>query len=266
VPPDTVGGVCTVLLRLTPGARWPLLLAAVRDEFTERAWDPPAAHWSGRPRVWGGRDRLAGGTWLAVDRARPTVGALLNGVRRDPPADGAARPTRGTLPLAALAHADGVVPGIADNTALSHYDGFHLLRANTERVDVWSWDGAELDRRTLPSGDHIVVNLGPDRTADPLIPHFMPLLHALPSPDPAPGLPPTEAWSGWIDLLRGDGLAPTDERGLIIRHEIADEDGVVHRYGSTSATLVGLRADGAVRYDFTATPATPRWYEVADAT
>jgi len=250
---------------LTPGARWPLLLAAVRDEFTERSWDRPAAHWADRPRVWGGRDRLAGGTWLAVDRDRPAIGALLNGVRRDPPDDGQPRPTRGALPLAAIGGEAGVVPGIADEAALSHYDGFHLLFADVETVRVWSWDGAELNRQSLSPGDHIVVNLGPDRTADPLVPHFMPLLGALASPDPQPGATPADAWQGWIDLLRGDGLAPTDERGLIILHEIADEHGVVHRYGSTSATLVGLGADGAVRYDFTATPATPRWYEVVDA-
>ncbi|HZD97636.1 MAG TPA: NRDE family protein, partial [Micromonosporaceae bacterium] len=69
--------MCTVLLRRSPGARWPILLAAVRDEFTGRAWDPPAAHWPEEPSIFGGRDRLAGGTWLAVDRDRPAVAALL---------------------------------------------------------------------------------------------------------------------------------------------------------------------------------------------
>jgi uncharacterized protein with NRDE domain len=59
--------MCTVLLRFRPGRRWPLLVAAVRDEFLERPWDPPAAHWP-RPTIIGGRDRTAGGTWLA---ARP---------------------------------------------------------------------------------------------------------------------------------------------------------------------------------------------------
>src|SRR5262245_37407857 len=112
------------MLRFAPGSRWPLRLAAVRDEFTERAWDSPAAHWPSQPDVWGGRDRTAGGTWLAVDRSKPAVAALLNGVRRDPPEDGAPRPTRGALPLAALAERSGVVPGIVDDEALAAYDGF----------------------------------------------------------------------------------------------------------------------------------------------
>src|SRR5262249_27371339 len=150
----------------------------------------PAAHWPDLPTAWGGRDRTAGGTWLAVDRTKPAVAALLNGVRRDPPEDGAPRPTRGALPLAALAGRPGVVPGIADDDTLSAYDGFHLLYADGERVDVWSWDGTGLDRRSLAPGDHIVVNLGPDRGEDPLVPHFMPLLRAAPDVDPSRGLPP----------------------------------------------------------------------------
>jgi len=246
------------MLRLTPGGRWPLLLAAVRDEFMGRAWDPPAAHWPEWPAVRGGRDRLAGGTWLAVDSARPAVAALLNGVRRPEPADGVARPTRGTLPLAVLAGASGPVPGVPDGATLSRYDGFHLLRADREGAEIWSWDGDELAHAWLDPGDHIVVNLGSDRADDPLVPHFAPLLKAVPDVDPAPGGLTAAAWDGWVDLLRGDGLAPTDPRGLIIAHQFAGGT-----YGSTSASLVGLRTDGAVRYDFTATPAAPDWYPVA---
>jgi len=77
--------MCTVLLRLTPDGRWPVLLGAIRDEFADRPWDAPGAHWRGPwSALVGGRDRTAGGTWLAVDPSsdRPAVAALLNGVRR----------------------------------------------------------------------------------------------------------------------------------------------------------------------------------------
>src|SRR5688572_20393298 len=114
--------MCTVLLRFDPGARWPVLLAAARDEFTDRSWDPPARHWSGAAaRLVGGRDRTAGGTWLAVDPHTPAVAAILNGVRLPPPA-GRARPSRGGLPLDVLT--DGLDP---EN--LAEYDGLHLVRA-----------------------------------------------------------------------------------------------------------------------------------------
>src|SRR3982751_1166642 len=113
--------MCTVLLRFAPGTSRPLVFGAVRDEFVDRAWDPPAAHWGGR--VLGGRDRTAGGTWLAVDPDRPAVAAVLNGRRLPPPTDGV-RPSRGGLPLGALR---GGAPPEPDG-----YDGFHLVLATRD--------------------------------------------------------------------------------------------------------------------------------------
>jgi hypothetical protein len=239
--------VCTVLLRFAPGTRWPVLCGAVRDEFADRPWDPPAPHWTG---AWGGlqggRDRTAGGTWLAVDPspARPALAALLNGVRRPVPAD-ATRPTRGTLALEVLA--TGSVP---DGDTVADYDGFHLLRATLTRVDVWSWDGEALTHRALAPGDHIVVNLGPDAAEDPLVPHFAPLLAATATPG-------DDTWAPWTDLLQGDGLDGDDPRALLVRREI---DG--RTYASTSASLVALSAD-RVRYAFNPQPTDQSaWYEV----
>src|SRR2546421_5305553 len=76
--------MCTVLLRFASGTPRPLLLGAVRDEFVQRAWDPPGAHWG--DRLLGGRDRTAGGTWLAVDPDRPAAAAdqAKYGVRKPP--------------------------------------------------------------------------------------------------------------------------------------------------------------------------------------
>lgn len=234
--------MCTVLLRFGPGERWPVLVGAVRDEFADRCWDPPARHWSGpAEHLVGGRDRAAGGTWLAVDQERPALAALLNAGRRDLPSDGP-RPTRGTLALRILV--DGTLPD-----DLSRYDRFHLLRATLDGGELWSWDGDALTHAELALGDHIIVNGGLDTDADPLVPYFAPLLAALPSTPEA-----------WIDLLAGDGLDPGDERALVVRKEV---EGRV--YASTSASLVALSAEG-VRYDFTATPADPSsWYEVGPA-
>lgn len=246
--------MCTVLIRFVPGARWPVLLGAIRDEFADRPWDPPGPHWDGAwAHLLGGCDRTAGGTWLAVDPTpqRPAVAALLNGVRRPPPASGT-RPTRGTLALEVLA--SGRIP---DDDALPGYDGFHLVVATLEGVEVWSWDGEALDHQQLGPGDHIVVNLGVDTEDDPLVPHFAPLLAALPDPLLTPATPTVSAWEPWTDLLAGDGLDPADPRALLVRREIEDRT-----YASTSATLVGLSGDG-VRYDFNGEPTDPAaWFEV----
>lgn len=265
-----------MLVRFNPGAPWPLVLAAVRDEFADRPWDPPATHWAGPMRhLVGGLDRLSGGTWLAVDPAAPAVAAVLNGERLPLPPAGV-RPTRGSLPLAVLAGR----PLPAD---VDRYNGFHLLLATTDRLEMWSWDGRQVRHQPLSPGNHVIVNGGADVPDDPLVPHFGPLLAALPDPDPRPNRagaaagpatdaanratdaadpatdaadPATDAadpataaaWPGWVQLLAGDGLDPADPRALIVRLQAHG-----HTYASTSATLVAL-APSAVRYDFTANP------------
>ncbi len=233
--------MCTVLLRLAPGGRWPVLLGAVRDEFVERAWDGPAAHWPGtHPGLVGGRDQKAGGTWLAVDPAGRAVAALLNAGQREEPEDGEPRPTRGTLALRILTE-----DGLPDD--VSRYDRFHLLRVTPARAELWSWDGDSLAHQVLEPGDHVIVNAGLDTDDDPLVPHFAPLLRGLPS-----------ELDAWRELMAGDGLDPDDDRALVVRKEIEG-----HLYGTTSASLLAL-SDDEVRYEFTATPADARsWYEVA---
>jgi hypothetical protein len=247
--------VCTVLFRFQPEADWPLLLAAVRDEFVDRAWDPPGEYWPDQaPGVLGGRDRTAGGTWLAVRPDRPAVAALLNGVRRPPPESGV-RPSRGGLPLAALSVGLG---SRLDPESVREYDGFHLLLGSPAGVVIWSWDGESVTRTHASPGDHIIVNLGVDTADDPLVPYFTPLLGA--TAGPGTGESTVDFWGDWVKLLRGDNLAPDDERALIVRRELSGEfAGRV--YGSTSASLVGLRPD-AVRLDFSATPDDPQWKRI----
>lgn len=239
------------MLRFAPGDRWPLLAAAVRDEFTDRAWDPPAAHWPGRDAgLVGGRDRTAGGTWLAVDPATGALAALLNGVYAPPPPG--LKYSRGGLPLAALRDRFPPPPG-----ELAGYDRFHLVRGSAGGVEVWSWDTAELAHRRLEPGDHIVVNHGVDTPDDPLVPYFAPLLAGCATPDPRPGVDTVTAWGDWVDLLRGGDLAPDDPRALLVSRPFGDRV-----FGSTSASLVAVGPAG-VRFDFTADPRRPDgWYQV----
>ena len=109
--------MCTVLLRFDPDATWPVLLAAVRDEYLARPWEPPAEHWPGR---------LGGATAPAADLAGrgpgpPAVTALLNGF---PPLPPARRPPDPGLPAAGPLPPDDV---------LRAFDAFHLVRAEPDR-------------------------------------------------------------------------------------------------------------------------------------
>src|SRR5271165_3211596 len=91
--------MCTAILSLEPGR--PVLLAGVRDELTDRAWEAPGQFWPQYPGLIGGRDLLAGGTWLAVSPDGQRVACVLNG--RGQPAPATSRRSRGVLPLLAAA-------------------------------------------------------------------------------------------------------------------------------------------------------------------
>src|SRR5216683_2140419 len=70
--------MCTAVLSIAPGL--PVLLAGVRDELTDRPWEPPGPHWPTYPGLLGGKDLQAGGTWLAVLPSRRRAACVLNGI------------------------------------------------------------------------------------------------------------------------------------------------------------------------------------------
>lgn len=59
--------MCLVVLAWRAHPRWPLLVAANRDEFHRRPAEP-LHWWPDAPQVVAGRDLEAGGTWLAASR------------------------------------------------------------------------------------------------------------------------------------------------------------------------------------------------------
>jgi Transport and Golgi organisation 2 len=272
--PDGRGGsaeirfMCTAVLSVEPGQ--PVLLAGVRDEFTDRAWEPPARHWPQYPGLTGGRDLLAGGTWLAVSDHERRVGCVLNAIGKLAPA--ATRRSRGGLPLSAAAGQP------LDRDGLADVDPFHLLTAEPGRAIIQSWDGCELTERTLPPGLHFVVNSGlagdlagagpgpasaagtPNGREHELarVAHFLERFRSAARPDPRPGQAVPAAWGSWFPLVNGDGIGPDDPRALILRRDL----GGGRSWGTTSLSLVCLTPD-AVRYDFTGRPGDPAaWYPV----
>jgi hypothetical protein len=252
--------MCTAIIDLAPGE--PVLLAGVRDEFADRAWQPPERHWPDHPGLTGGRDLLAGGTWLAVAPEAGKVTCILNGRGRLAPA--ATRRSRGVLPLLVADE------GKLNRVGLDDFDPFHLISAEPAAATLWSWDGERLTEQELGPGLHVVVNSGLDSdlpSRDPRdhelarLAHFVPRLRDAARPRPRPGSPVAQAWGAWLPLINGDGLDPADLRALVVRREL---DGRI--WGTTSISLVamgpGLWPD-ATRYDFTAAPGdSGAWYEV----
>src|SRR5258708_27870090 len=132
--------MCTAVLSVEPGL--PVLIAGVRDELADRAWEPPGQHWPGYPGLTGGRDLLAGGTWLAVSQQARRVACVLNGIGQQAPA--ATRLSRGILPLRAAA-GEPLDPG-----ALANLDPFRLLTAEPGLAAPQSWEGRPPRRAARP--------------------------------------------------------------------------------------------------------------------
>ena len=123
--------MCTVVLLRRPGSRWPLLLAANRDELKSRPWRPPGRHWPDRPDVVAGLDELAGGSWLGINDYG-VVAAVLNRVGTLGPATG--KRTRGELVLEALDHADAAAAAAAlADLDPAAYRPFNLIVADQPR-------------------------------------------------------------------------------------------------------------------------------------
>ena len=113
--------MCLAFVAIDAHARYPLVIAANRDEYHARVAEP--AHWWPEG-ILAGRDLLAGGTWLGVSRQGRW--ALVTNVR-DAGHNDKSAPSRGSLVVDALG--DPQAPMLAAAAALRgpRRNGFNLL-------------------------------------------------------------------------------------------------------------------------------------------
>jgi uncharacterized protein with NRDE domain len=127
--------MCLVALAIDQSRRFPLVMAANRDEFFKR----PAARlgwWSpgtGLPDILGGRDLEAGGTWLGLTAEGRM--ALVTNVRTGEPNDPDA-PSRGDIVPRWLA-GDLTSDRFWMRTALAGHNGFNLVAADFRRGECF---------------------------------------------------------------------------------------------------------------------------------
>jgi uncharacterized protein with NRDE domain len=124
--------MCLAAFALHAHPRFPLVIAANRDEFFARA-AAPMAWWADRPDILAGRDLSAGGTWFGLTRAGRL--ALLTNVR-EPGRQTAGAPSRGALVVDWLDSHDGA-PNFAQRL-VGGYNGFNLVTADVSR-NTWHW-------------------------------------------------------------------------------------------------------------------------------
>jgi uncharacterized protein with NRDE domain len=148
--------MCTLAVAFQTDRRWPVVVAANRDERLGRAaegWgvrEPPGA-----PRLAAPRDLVAGGTWIAVS-ARGVFAAVTNFHTGAPPDP--RRRSRGELVPKALARATAAEARAAiagEDPAL--WNPFHLLVADAEGAFLWRFDGERGALDDLAPGLHVVT-------------------------------------------------------------------------------------------------------------
>jgi uncharacterized protein with NRDE domain len=231
--------MCTVVILRRPDHRWPLVLAANRDEMIDRPWKPPARHWSERPDVIAGLDELGGGTWLGLNDFG-VVAAVLNRLNTLGPAPGLR--SRGELPLEALDHAEAraAAEAIADIDPRA-YRPFNMIVGDC-REAFWirvrhggngRSAGGTVDVSELPPGLSMITAYDRNDTNSPRIRRYLPRFEAAQAPDPA-----TDDWAAWKVLLASGEHDPGAGPGGAVW--VATDTG----FGTVSSSLIALPAAG----------------------
>jgi hypothetical protein len=221
--------MCTVVILRRPEARWPVLIAANRDEMIDRPWQAPGRHWPDRPEVVAGLDALAGGSWLGINDWG-VAAAVLNRTGSLGPAPG--QRSRGELVLEALDHADAVEAA----EALSHLDPhsyrtFNLIVAD-ERDGFWlrHAGGRRIEVHPLKEGLSLIAAGDLDDLGTRRLALAKPAFRAWPVPDPDRG-----DWMAWQELLGSTRAPPGEPATSAMRFRT---DG----YGTVSSALIALPA------------------------
>ena len=155
--------MCTLICTFRAFPRWPLIVAANRDERLDRPAAPPEL-WRGDPPFIAPRDEAAGGTWLGLNSAGLFVGVTNRfGVPRDD-----RRASRGTLVTQALrSHSASALHQALKSTPAHWFNAFHLFYADRSAAYVTWSDSEKMTQEQLAPGLHIVTerSLGSDDRA-----------------------------------------------------------------------------------------------------
>lgn len=127
--------MCLILLSNRENPRYPLVLAANRDEFYERP-TAPLARWQHAPDILAGRDVRRGGTWLgSTENGR--WAAVTN--YREPGAHRSGAPSRGLLVSEFLTGGESAAAYLRSLiTRAEEYNGFNLLLGDETGVYYYS--------------------------------------------------------------------------------------------------------------------------------
>jgi uncharacterized protein with NRDE domain len=150
--------VCTLAVLLGQSPRYPLIVAANRDESRERPSRPPFV-WDRRPQLVAGQDVEAGGTWLGLNEHGLLCG--LTNLWTAAPAD-PTRASRGGVVVDALAHATlSAVRRWVEVLDPQTTNPFLLVCADVHGRGFWAATADGLVPHDLDEGVHAFGNHAP---------------------------------------------------------------------------------------------------------
>lgn len=212
--------MCILIVLRGFHADFPLLIAANRDERTDRASAPPGLFVGERRRMLSPRDKVAGGTWLAIDDGGRFAG--ITNLAGEPPVPDA--PSRGHLPHLALDQPtlEGGVAAVQARLAEHAHGGFQLVLADAKHTVVLRHRAGQLQRIDWPAPVLVVTN------------------------EHAPG------------LLEPRGLSRTTAPGLAVQDRLDLLASILADRGGNGAHRITKRGDGygTVSSSLLAVPAT----------
>lgn len=148
--------MCLILVVWRQHTRYPVFIAANRDEYHDRA-SAPAAWWSDQPNILAGRDLAAGGTWLGVTRTG-RFAALTN--FRDPARVRKDAPSRGSLVTWLLQSTEPVAASLGRLRRIgADYNGFNVIFSDGRSLGVYEsvpGEGRELAPGVYGLSNHLL--------------------------------------------------------------------------------------------------------------
>lgn len=216
--------MCTLALGLQLDRRWPVVVAANRDEHLDRqseGWAlrvlrPPGDE---RPRkaIAAPVDARAGGTWIGVSAHGVFAGVTNHYVRFDGLPDPSRRSRGELVPLALAAGSAAEAAELLRPLDAAEWNPFHLVVADGIGAVLWWYDGEEQGLEPLAPGLHVITETDREGRgaraerlrarwpADPSLPRLRELLVHHGAPPPA----------GPATCIHGDPICGTRSSAIL---------------------------------------------------
>lgn len=232
--------MCLIVLAWKARDDLPLIVAANRDEWRDRAAEP-AHWWPDHPGLFAGRDLQAGGTWMGVTR-HGRFAAVTN--YRDPAERRSTARSRGGLVTEFLLGRDSpeaFLHGLAGRSG--EYNGFNLILGDGD--SLWYFGSRESRARAITPGVHGLANHLLDEPWPKVVRGNTAMRAALKQLDPAPAL-----FEALADREAApDEFLPQTGVGVEWERRLSSPLIIGPDYGTRASTVVTFSKAGDIRFE-----------------